>query len=136
MQRLMVKVIRTHMHHQVFVYLDDLLVITETFDQQLLLLSKVLCLRRAVWTLKIRQSKCMCLKEARYLEHITGNGTLCTSRAKVCAIQNFLFLKTVKQLRRNMWVVSVICTKIRFFSIPSWSSTVSTSPNLSPSIVK
>ncbi|CAD7089964.1 unnamed protein product [Hermetia illucens] len=100
MQRLMDKVIPAHLRHQVFVYLDDLLLITETFDQHLLLLSEVaLCMRRAGLTLNIRKSKFV-MKEVRYLGHIIGNGTICTDPDKVHAIKDFPRPKTVRQLRR------------------------------------
>lgn len=100
MCRLMDKVIPYHLKEQVFVYLDDLLLISDNFDSHVSLLSEVAQhIRKAGLTINISKSK-FCLREVRYLGYIVGNGVLKTDPGKVEAITNYPAPKTVRQLRR------------------------------------
>lgn len=100
MCRLMDKTIPAHLRNRVFIYLDDLLLITETFEEHLALLREVsCCIRRAGLTINVEKSKFL-MSEVRYLGHIIGHGTIKVDSDKVIAIESFPLPKTVKQLRR------------------------------------
>lgn len=100
MCRLMDRVIPYYLKDRVFVYLDDLLLISEDFSSHLELLQEVaLHITKAGLTLNIRKSK-FCLKQVKYLGYVVGHGTLQTDPDKVSAIVEFPAPKTVKQLRR------------------------------------
>lgn len=59
MQRLMDEVILFQLRHQVFIYLDDFLLITKPFDQHLLLLSELaLCIRSTGLTFAKEEQIC------------------------------------------------------------------------------
>lgn len=100
MCRLMDKVIPYNLKQKVFVYLDDLLLVSEDFDSHIELLEEVaLHVRKAGLTINISKSR-FCLKQVKYLGYIVGEGTLQTDPSKVSAIVEFPIPKTVKQLRR------------------------------------
>jgi len=72
MCRLMDKVIPAALRENVFVYLDDLLVCSPTFEAHIDMLSQVsACLQRAELTKNVDKSK-FCYSQARYLEYIFG----------------------------------------------------------------
>lgn len=97
--RLMDRVIPAHLRTRVFVYLDDLLVLSDDFDSHLVLLQEVaLCLRKANLTINIAKSK-FCLTEIKYLGFIVGQGQLRTDSEKIKAIVDFPVPSSVKQLR-------------------------------------
>lgn len=100
MCRLMDRVIPSHLREFVFVYLDDLLVVSKTFEQHLDRLSIVAkCLREANLTLNIEKSS-FCMREVKYLGHIVGNGCIKPDPTKVDAVENFPVPRTVRQVRR------------------------------------
>lgn len=97
--RLMDRVIPSHLRSRVFVYLDDLLVLSDDFDSHLILLREVaLCLCKANLTINISKSK-FCMTEVRYLGFIVGNGQIKTDPEKIRAIIDFPVPSSVKQLR-------------------------------------
>lgn len=80
MSRLMDLVIPPHLRNQVFVYLDDLLLISQSFQEHLNLLTEVAFLLGTA-KLTINISKCRwCLKEVRYLGYIIGYGVIKPTR--------------------------------------------------------
>lgn len=96
----MYEVISAHLHTQAFVYLDDLLVLSDDFASQLVLFQEIaLCLRKANVTINIIKSK-SCMTEIKYLRLIIGNGQLKADPEKIQAIIEFPVPKTVNQLRR------------------------------------
>lgn len=100
MCRLMDKVIGSELREHVFVYIDDLMVVSTDFNSHLARLRKVAeRLRMANLTINVEKSKFM-LKEVRYLGYIVGNGCLKTDPAKVQAISDFPIPTTVRQVRR------------------------------------
>ena len=100
MCRLMDKVIPGRIRESVFVYLDDLLVVSPDFDSHMALLEEVATLlRKAGLTINVEKSH-FCVKEVKYLGFIVGDGTLKTDPGKISAIKEFPMPKTVKQLRR------------------------------------
>lgn len=100
MCRLMDKVIPTELHDRVFVYLDDLLIISSTFEEHLELLQRVACLlTSAKLTINVEKSHFL-MKELKYLGFIVGESGLKTDPDKVAAIVNFPVPVNVKQIRR------------------------------------
>lgn len=100
MCRLMEKVIPECLRQSIFVYLDDLLIISATFSEHLeLLKSLAKCLSQANLTINVQKSK-FCFKELRYLGYIVGDGSLKTDPEKVAAIRDFPAPRTTKQVRR------------------------------------
>lgn len=97
--RLMDKVIPSILRDYVFVYMDDLLVVSKDFDEHLERLKTVAkCLREANLTINVRKSK-FCMKEIKYLGHIVGHGCIKPDPGKVDAISNFPIPRTVRQVR-------------------------------------
>lgn len=80
------KVIPHHLHDRVFVYLDDLLVTSATFDEHLELLRDV----------AVRLKNANLLK---YLGYVVGSDGLKIDENKVKAILNFRTPSNVKHVR-------------------------------------
>lgn len=96
---LMNKVIPAKLRDRVFIYLDDILVVSSTFEEHMSILSEVAhCLRTSGLTINVEKSK-FCQSEIKYLGYIIGNGQLKTDPSKVEAVANFPQPKTVRQLR-------------------------------------
>ena len=99
MSRLMDKVIDTELKHRVFVYLDDLLIFSDNFEDHLVLLEKVAkCILKSGLTLNLAKSK-FGMKEVNYLGHIVGNGVVRTNDEKVLAISKYALPRTPKEVR-------------------------------------
>lgn len=99
MSRLMHKVISPQLRNEVFIYLDDLLVVSADFERHLDVLKEVANnLRRANLTINVGKSH-FCRREVNYLGHIVGNGGIRTDPEKISAIKNFPVPKTIKALR-------------------------------------
>lgn len=104
MCRLMDKVIPSHLRTKVFVYLDDLLLITEEFDEHITLLQEIdVQMRKASFTLNIEKSKFL-LKKVKYLGHIIGHGTITTDPDTVKAVQEYPLPNSVRQLIRFLGI--------------------------------
>lgn len=98
--RLMDQVIPAHLRTRVFVYLDDLLVLSDDVDSHMKLLEEIASyLRQANLTINIAKSK-FCMLEIKYLEFIIGYGQLKADPQKVSAIKEFPPPTSVRQLRR------------------------------------
>lgn len=100
MCRLMDIVIPYYLKSNVFVYLDDLLIISEDFDGHLRHLHEVSTqLRKASLTININKSSFV-IRKVQYLGYIIGEGSLMVDPSKVQAISEFPVPKSVRQLRR------------------------------------
>jgi len=100
MCRLMDLVIPYQLKSHVLVYLDDLLVLSNNFEDHLLHLSEVATqLRKAGLTINVQKSQ-FCLKRVDYLGYLVGEGTLQVNPNKISAVSEFPIPKTQKQLRR------------------------------------
>lgn len=100
MCRLMVKVIPNELHENVFVYLDDLLIISATLKEHFGLLRRVAgLLKNAGLTINVEKSSFV-MSEIRYLGFIVGQDGLKTDPEKVVAFTNFPVPHNVKQTRR------------------------------------
>lgn len=99
MCRLMDKVLPAELRQFVFVYIDDLLVVSKCFETHVDRLRAVAkCLREANLTINMAKSK-FCMTEIRYLGHIVGNGCIKPDPGKVEAITNFPIPRTIRQVR-------------------------------------
>lgn len=97
--RLMDKVIPGRLKSNVFIYLDDLLIIADDFDNHLRLLSEVAdCLRKANLTIGMKKSL-FCFRELKYLGFIIGNGCLKTDPDKISAILNIPVPRSPREVR-------------------------------------
>lgn len=100
MCRLMDKVIPHEYHDRVFVYIDDLLVVSADFESHVKLLELVSNrLRSANLTINVDKSK-FCLREIKYLGFVIGDGCIRTDIEKIKAIVDFPIPKTVRHVRR------------------------------------
>lgn len=76
------KIILAHLRREVFVYLDDLLVVSDTFARHISTLRELASqLSNFGLTINVQKSK-FCLKEIQYLGHIVGYGTIVTDPEK------------------------------------------------------
>lgn len=99
MSKLMDKVIPQELKDCVFVYLDDLLIVTPDLNSHIEYLRKVaIALRQAGLTINIKKSK-FCFRELKYLGFIVSNASLKTDPDKVSAVLNFPIPKSKKQVR-------------------------------------
>lgn len=97
--RLMDKVIPQSIKQNVFIYLDDLLVISSSFSEHIMLLKKVAdCLKKANLTIGLKKSQ-FCFQELKYLGFIIGGGMLKTDPGKIEAIRNIKIPKTTREVR-------------------------------------
>lgn len=98
--RLMDIVIPYNLKSHIFVYLDDLLVVSQHFEDHLGHLVEVACqLRKAGLTINVRKSS-FALNKVKYLGYVVGNGTLQVDEDKVRAIKELPIPRSIKQVRR------------------------------------
>lgn len=100
MCRLMDLVIPSEMREFIFVYIDDLLIVSSDFETHMERLQLVAnCLRQANLTINVSKSK-FCMRSIRYLGHIVGDGQLRADPERIKCISQFPVPTTVKQVRR------------------------------------
>lgn len=100
MCRLMDRVIGPELRDYVFVYIDDLMIVSADFPTHIRRLRAVAeRLRAANLTINVNKSKFV-MREIDYLGYIVGNGCLKTNPEKVRAIAEFPRPRTIRQLRR------------------------------------
>lgn len=100
MCRLMDLVIPSAMRDYVFVYIDDLLVVSADIETHLERLRVVAeCLRMANLSINVEKSK-FCMRSIKYLGHIIGDGQIKPDPGRVKCIVEFPTPVTVKQVRR------------------------------------
>lgn len=103
--RLMDQVVPSALRERVFVYLDDLLVVSPDFETHLQILSQVAkCLEEARLTINVDKSR-FCFKELRFLGYIVGGGQLKPDPGKVETITRYQYPRTMKQVRSFMGAV-------------------------------
>lgn len=103
----------------VYVYLDDILVYSKSFEEHLVHLEEVFNLLLAAG-LKLNWTKCSFLKPyVDYLGHIIGQGEIRVSGKKVSAIAEIVAPKTVKQVRSFLGMVNFYRPFIRDCSLIS-----------------
>lgn len=98
--KLMHKIIPTALHDKIFVYLDDLLIVTATYQEHVNLLKLVAeLLSKSGLTVNMEKSEFM-LREVKYLGFLVGEKGLRVDPSKVDAIKDFPAPTSVKQTRR------------------------------------
>lgn len=103
--RLMDKVVPPELKNKVFVYLDDLLIVSPNFEEHLEMLKTIgKSLTKAGLTINMQKSK-FCPKELKYLGYIVGGGKLKTDPSKVEAITKITPPKNVKDVRKFLGTV-------------------------------
>ncbi|KAK9681264.1 RNase H-like domain found in reverse transcriptase [Popillia japonica] len=99
-QRLMDSIFGPSMDDSVFVYLDDIIIATPTFEKHLEVLQEVhRRLKEANLTINLKKCK-FCLPSLKYLGFVIDQNGLRTDPEKVTAMLNFPKLETVTQLKR------------------------------------
>ncbi|XP_055542851.1 uncharacterized protein LOC129728436 [Wyeomyia smithii] len=85
---------------KVFVYLDDIIIVSDTFEEHLALLEEVAArLRAANLSINISKSR-FCVTEVPYLGYILGRGGLRPNPDRVSAIVNYERPESLRALRR------------------------------------
>lgn len=98
--RLMDIVIPYQLKSNVFVYLDDLLIVSQNLQEHFgHLLEVATQLRKAGLTININKSS-FALSKVKYLGYVVGNGTLQVDDDKVKAIKELPVPRNIRQLRR------------------------------------
>lgn len=105
-QRLIDRVIGPDLEPHCFVYLDDIVVVTSTFDEHIQVLSEVF--RRLISAgLTVAQDKCrFCRSELRFLGYIVDSSGLHVDPEKVSAILNIPSPSNVTEVRRFLGMAS------------------------------
>lgn len=104
-QRLLDQIISPEMTYA-FAYLDDIVIVSKTFDEHLEHLKEVFQRLREA-NLQLNPDKCnFCRKELRYLGHLVCEEGIKTDPEKVKAILTIQSPKNVKQLRRFLGMSS------------------------------
>lgn len=99
MCRLINEIIPAELRNCVFGYLDDICVVSDSFDSHLAVLMKLAdALTKANLTLNINKSK-FCVRKVKYLGYIIGDGGISTDPEKIESIINWPTPKTMKQVR-------------------------------------
>lgn len=102
MNRLMNLAIGFDLEPFVFVYLDDIIIATETLDEHFRLLEEVASrLKRAGLTISVEKSR-FCRKQVKYLGYLLTEKGLSIDSAKLEPILNYPRPKTIRDVRRLM----------------------------------
>jgi transposase InsO family protein len=105
-QRLMDRVIGPELDPYCFAYLDDIVVLGETFEQHLEVLQEVFRRLRAA-NLRLNPDKCQFGRRSlTYLGHVVTATGIRTDPEKVAAIQQLTTPKTPRQVRRFLGMAS------------------------------
>lgn len=105
-QRLMDKIIGPRLEPYAFAYLDDLVIVSKTFNEHLEILRTVFDKLREAG-LKLNPDKCQfCRRELKYLGHIINEDGIQTDPEKVETIRQFPRPENVKTLRSFLGLAS------------------------------
>ncbi|KMQ84840.1 gag-pol fusion protein [Lasius niger] len=99
-QRLLDSVLGPALELHVFVYLDDIIIISRTFEEHIKLLAEVFRRLREA-RLRLNPEKCrFCVGQLKYLGHVIDRNGIRTDSEKVSAVANWPEPTSVKQLRQ------------------------------------
>ena len=97
----------------VFVYLDNVIVVSPTFEERTKWLEIVLAaIKSANLQMNLKQSECCCA-EVKYLDYMVNKGGLKTNEDKVKPILKYPAPFHMRQLR---WFLGMICWYSRFIA--------------------
>ena len=120
-QKIMDQLIRPEWEPHVFAYLDDVIIVTESFESHLRWLRKVLSALKDA-NLKINKDKSdFCCSEVKYLGYVVNNEGLKTDEDNVRPIREYPTPSNLKQLRRFLGMVgwySRFIPKLAEYKIP------------------
>ncbi len=116
MARCMDKVLGYDLEPKVFVYLDDIVVCSDTFEEHIDLLKKVAYrLLKANLTINVEKSK-FCQKQIKYLGYVLGGDGLKPDLDKISAVINYKIPTSKKEVRRLMGMANYYRRFISDFS--------------------
>ena len=105
-QRLVDKAIGADLEPFVFIYLDDIIICTETFEKHMLVLREVMKRIKAAG-LVVNKEKCeLCRSELRYLGYLINENGLMVDPEKVSAIVNIPEPKTTRDIKSFIGLLS------------------------------
>lgn len=105
-QRLIDTILGPELEPHVFAYLDDIIVVTQSFEQHLEVLREIFCRLKAA-NLTVAREKCQfCRSELRYLGYIVNKNGLQVDPEKIQAIIAIPPPKTVSEVRRFLGLAS------------------------------
>jgi len=108
-------------NNKVLVYIDDILIATETFEENLHILKETLILL-SQYNLELNLSKCLFLKtEIEYLGYLVSGGGITMSKRHVEAIINFPEPKNVKEIQSFLGLTNYFRKFIRDYALKSKS---------------
>lgn len=103
--------IQSENREHIFVYIDDLLVVSADFETHIQRLKLVAsCLRKA--NLTINTESKFCMRTIKYLGQIVGNGQIKPDPERVQCICEFSIPRTVKQIRRFLGISVISKTSL------------------------
>jgi transposase InsO family protein len=115
-QRFIDQVLGADLEPKVFVYLDDIIIVTQTFEEHLETLQEVLKRLRDAG-LSLSRDKCQfCREELRFLGYVVNKQGLLVDPAKVQAILEIPTPKSVTEVRRLVGMASWYRRFVRDFS--------------------
>ncbi|KMQ86699.1 reverse ribonuclease integrase [Lasius niger] len=105
-QRLLDTILGPALEPHVFVYLNDIIILSRTFDEHLELLAEVFRRLRDA-RLRLNPEKCrFCVGQLKYLGHVIDQDGIRTDPEKVSAVNNWPEPTTVKQVRQFLGMAS------------------------------
>lgn len=105
-QRLIDNVLGADLEPHVFVYLDDIVIVTKEFNKHIEILEKIFE-RLAEANLSLNWEKCcFCRPQLKYLGYIVNKNGLQVDPEKVSSIMDFPAPRTVRQVRRFLGLAS------------------------------
>nr|XP_011313386.1 PREDICTED: uncharacterized protein LOC105272851 [Fopius arisanus] len=105
-QRALDKIIGPEMYPQVFVYLDDIIIVSSTFQDHLEWLGRVLDKIRDHGLSINREKSVFCRTEVKYLGFVVNSAGLQVDPDKTAAVVEFPAPKNLKQIRRFLGMAS------------------------------
>lgn len=104
--RLMDLVLGVDLQPYVFIYLDDILIATDTFEKHVEILREIARrLKSAKLSINIKKSK-FCVSELKYLGYIVSTEGITTDPGKVDCVVNYPAPKTIREVRRFLGLAS------------------------------
>ena len=105
-QRLMDEVLREEMGTKCFCYLDDIVLVSETYEEHLSSLARIFNKLRSAGLRINKEKSFFCRQELRYLGHVVSPAGIGVDPEKVECILQYPVPKNLKQLRSFLGLIS------------------------------